>query len=61
MGLKFLTGSFGLLGLGRGINWPKLNSIGLFPDFFQDFAQKVKVLRKCHKQFANLQAVALLQ
>ena len=37
------------------------DSIGLFPDFFQDFAQKVKVLRKCHKQFANLQAVALLQ
>ena len=31
MGLKFLTGPFGLLGLGRGTNWPKLSSRGLLP------------------------------
>ena len=31
IGLKFLTGPFGLFGLGRGISWPKLNSKGLFP------------------------------
>ena len=30
-GLKFLTGPFGLPGLGKGINCPRLSSKGLFP------------------------------
>ena len=31
IGLRFLTGPFGLPGLGRGISCPKLSSKGLFP------------------------------